>query len=113
MNKPINVLYTFLLVVLAACSNQRTIAVNTAAPSSAASIQGKLYTSVFQQTAAEYKALCYQAYNIARLRVDEWKPSAGKPTAIVTDIDETVLDNSPYDARQAMQGKDYDQKTWE
>ena len=31
---------------------------------------GKLYAALFQQQAAEYDALCYQAYNIARLRLD-------------------------------------------
>ena len=51
---------------------------------------GKLYAALFQQQAAEYDALCYQAYNIARLRLDETltKPS-DKPLAIVSDIDET------------------------
>jgi 5'-nucleotidase (lipoprotein e(P4) family) len=101
-----------ILIVFAACSAPQKTVVSLPASSTAVNVQGKLYTSVFQQTAAEYRALCFQAYNIARLRVDAWKPTT-KPTAIVTDIDETVLDNSPYDARQALQGKDYDQKTWE
>lgn len=26
---------------------------------------------LFQQTAAEYRALCYQAFNIAQLRIDQ------------------------------------------
>ena len=58
---------------------------------------GKLYAALFQQQAAEYDALCYQAYNIARLRLDEAlaKPS-DKPLAIVSDIDETFMNTSYY-----------------
>ena len=73
---------------------------------------GKLFASIFQQHAAEYKALCFQAYNLARLRLDEQMQPGSKPKAIITDIDETVLDNSPYAVHQALQGKDYDQNAW-
>ncbi len=74
---------------------------------------GKLWSSLFQQRAAEYKALCIQAYNIARLRVDELFPLATtKPKAIVTDIDETFLDNSPYAVHRASQDQDYTIDTW-
>lgn len=75
---------------------------------------GKLWSSLFQQKAAEYKALCLQAFNIARLRLDEAlaQPSA-KPMAIITDIDETFLDNSPYAVHRASQGKDYDAASWQ
>lgn len=75
-------------------------------------INGKIFTTLFQQRAAEYRALCFQAYNIARLRLDMYKPVSGKPKAIITDIDETLLDNSPYEASQVLQGKDYDQASW-
>src|SRR5690606_29440798 len=76
---------------------------------------GKVWSSAFQQQAAEYKALCYQAFNIARLRLDEAiaKNTTGRPLAIVTDIDETILDNSPYAVKQSLLGKDFSQSTWE
>lgn len=74
---------------------------------------GKLFTSLFQQRAAEYKALCFQAYNIAHFRLDQaLQTPTFKPLAIVTDIDETVLDNSPYAVHQGLQGKDYEAATW-
>lgn len=76
---------------------------------------GKVWAALYQQRAAEYKALCFQAYNIARERVDEAfkaKWYSTKPFAIVTDIDETLLDNSPYDAARAIQNKDYSSQTW-
>lgn len=59
-----------------------------------------LYATLFQQRAAEYKALCFQAYNLAALRLAEYDFSdTSKPLAIVVDIDETILDNSPYQAK--------------
>jgi len=75
---------------------------------------GKLWSSLFQQRAAEYQALCIQAFNIARLRVDEavQQSPSGKPLAIITDIDETFLDNSPNSVHQALLGKDFDQQAW-
>ena len=77
-------------------------------------VNGKLFGSLFQQRAAEYRALCYQAYNIARFRLDQTLPQVrSKPLAIVTDIDETVLDNSPYAVKQSLMGKDYEQQSWQ
>ncbi|WP_259069845.1 5'-nucleotidase, lipoprotein e(P4) family [Mucilaginibacter sp. X4EP1] len=74
---------------------------------------GKTWASIYQQRAAEYKALCFQAYNIAKLRLDiALKQHHTKPYAVVTDIDETLLDNSPYDAQRAVSNLDYDPKTW-
>lgn len=75
-------------------------------------IDGKLFATIFQQKAAEYRALCFQAYNIAQLRLDMYKPLTNKPKAIVTDIDETLLDNSPYQAQQVLKGRDFDPTSW-
>lgn len=76
---------------------------------------GKVWASLWQQRAAEYKALCFQAYNLAKLRLDEALAKStgnGKPTAVVTDIDETLLDNSPYDAMRALNNQEYTLDTW-
>src|SRR3569833_4387906 len=74
---------------------------------------GMAWASLYQQRAAEYKALCFQAYNMAKMRIDEAvKKRHTKPLAVVTDIDETVLDNSPYDAARALQNLDYSTVTW-
>lgn len=74
---------------------------------------GKTWALLYQQRAAEYKALCFQAYNLAKLRLDAaLKHRHKKPLAIVTDIDETVLDNSPYDAARSVNNLDFDLGLW-
>jgi 5'-nucleotidase (lipoprotein e(P4) family) len=99
-------LYPLLFLLLIACSGPKHA-------STSLMTDGKLWSSLFQQKAAEYKALCIQAYNIARLRLDEaLKQPSAKPKAIITDIDETFLDNSPYSVHQALQGKDYVGTSW-
>jgi 5'-nucleotidase (lipoprotein e(P4) family) len=67
---------------------------------------------LYQQTAAEYRALCYQAFNIAKIRVDESSKMLGglKKPAIVVDIDETMLDNSPYEAKCILDNIAYPEK---
>jgi 5'-nucleotidase (lipoprotein e(P4) family) len=76
-------------------------------------VDGKLWSSLFQQKAAEYNALCYQAYNIAKSKVDEaLKKNHSKPLAVITDIDETMLDNSPYAVHRALANQDYSSESW-
>ncbi len=64
---------------------------------------------LYQQTAAEYRALCYQAFNVAKYQLDQNLRIMGlqKQQAIVLDIDETVLDNSPYEAKCILENVSY------
>lgn len=52
------------------------------------------------QHSAEMSALFYQGFNIAKQRLDETVDANKyiKPLAVVVDIDETMLDNSPFEA---------------
>ncbi|RYE00907.1 MAG: 5'-nucleotidase, lipoprotein e(P4) family, partial [Sphingobacteriaceae bacterium] len=105
-----------LLLFLCACSAKKpqiTSAKNSIAQNTIAATNSKVMANLWMQRSAEYKALCFQAYNLAHLRLDLAldQPSA-KPRAIITDIDETVLDNSPHDITEALAGKDFDLKTW-
>jgi 5'-nucleotidase (lipoprotein e(P4) family) len=56
---------------------------------------------LYQQNAPEYRALCYQAYNLASVRIQQLvkRKGGGEGMAVVLDLDETVLDNSPYEAK--------------
>lgn len=75
---------------------------------------GKLFSSAWMQRSAEYQALCLQAYELATLRLDEALAKQGaKPLAIVTDIDETIVDNSPNSVHQALKGEDYTDASWD
>ena len=68
---------------------------------------------LWQQNAAEYKALCHQAFNLAKIYLDKARINYNKnPTTIITDIDETVLDNSPYNARMIRDDVNYTRATW-
>lgn len=108
--------FPLLIIFFCACSSRKTQflgAKNSIAPNNSIAADGKITANLWMQRAAEYKALCYQAYNLAHLRLDMSlnQPSA-KNKAIVTDIDETVLDNSPHDMAEALERKDFDLKTW-
>jgi len=96
---------------LSACTAKQITTGNNS-PTSSVTINGKIFTTAFQQKAAEYRALCFQAYNIARLRLDQYTATTTKPKAIITDIDETLLDNSPYETHRVLQGKDFDMASW-
>lgn len=63
------------------------------------------------QTSAEVRALYYQAFNMARLALDKNTQGVDKP-AVVVDIDETILDNSPYQARLIGKNEGYNTKSW-
>ncbi|MCB5160715.1 5'-nucleotidase, lipoprotein e(P4) family [Marinomonas algarum] len=70
--------------------------------------------TVWMQASAEYKALSYQAFNLAKMQFDqvdrEYK--GNKPLAVVVDADETVIDNSAYQAWLIGQDQGYSSKTW-
>lgn len=56
------------------------------------------------QNSAEAKALYLQGYNTAKYQLDEHikKDKGKKKLAIALDLDETVLDNSPYQGYASM-----------
>lgn len=100
------------LFVISACSTSKQISQTRSPLPQNIVINGKVFTSLFQQKAAEYRALCFQAFNMASIRVEESLKAPGRPKAIITDIDETILDNSAYDVHQTLQGKDYESVSW-
>ncbi len=80
------------------------------------------------QKAQEYRALATQTWRMAAATLDraladpQWTallPGEGaelqqpglKP-AVIVDIDETVLDNSPFQARAVLDGTPYEEKSW-
>ncbi|WP_158278651.1 5'-nucleotidase, lipoprotein e(P4) family [Rhodohalobacter mucosus] len=84
-----------------------------------------LFATLWTQTAAEYDALTLQAYQTAErflelaLADSGWTASMEQdtgyealPPAIILDVDETVLDNSYYQARIILDQQSYNPDTW-
>lgn len=68
------------------------------------------------QTAAEVRALQHQAYNIARMTLDKdlEQIKTDKKRAVIVDIDETILNNGPYEGRaiRINRGYPYEWDRW-
>ena len=70
------------------------------------------------QKSAEMQAIYYQNFKFAKMMLDEkmkenrFKIKKKKPKAIITDIDETILDNSPYNAGLIEKGTSYNKESW-
>ena len=74
-----------------------------------------IMAAAWMQNSAEYRELCYQAYNVALDQVVKavaHHKKGDKPRAIVLDADETVLDNSAFEAGLIGTGNSYSSKTW-
>lgn len=70
--------------------------------------------ATWMQASGEFKALSYQAFNLAKMQFDTFSDSytGSKKIAVVVDADEAVIDNSAY--QTWLIGKDfgYSSKTW-
>ena len=70
--------------------------------------------ALWYQNAAEVDALYQQGYNVATSRLKELlKQPTDKPYSIVLDLDETVLDNSPYQVQNVKDGTAFNPKNWD
>lgn len=71
----------------------------------------------WKQTAAEYRALYHQGFNIARMRVEialAQKQEDSLPLAIISDVDETLLLANDYWGYLIDQGQDFfDDASWD
>ena len=76
-----------------------------------------LWVMAYKQTAAEYYALCHQAYNLARMRIDLIlgnRQPGDRPLAVITDMDNTILHALSYWGYLVNQGLDFfDDTTWD
>src|SRR5881397_374746 len=61
------------------------------------------------ESSAEYRAAALQTYAVARSALDAaLQAPSDKPAAIILDLDETAILNSPFEARMIKEGKTYD-----
>ncbi|HET6396744.1 MAG TPA: 5'-nucleotidase, lipoprotein e(P4) family [Pseudoxanthomonas sp.] len=113
-------------LALAACQPVRP----APPPATAAAVPAddNLNAVLWVQRSAEYRAVAEQTYRAAIAQLDaalaqaDWdalvpeeraNPATGLKPAVVLDIDETVLDNSPYQARLVRDGGEYADATWD
>jgi len=82
----------------------------------AAAIAEKDYTAAvaWEQHSGEYMALSFQAYNFARISLNERLKASvpAKGGCVIVDIDETILDNSPFMATEVKKGVSFTPKDW-
>ena len=81
---------------------------------------------LWMQRSVEYKASALTAFALARVRLDQaladptWTGAPREqtgayqalPPAVILDVDETILDNSGYQAWMTLRGTTFDPKTW-
>ncbi len=126
-----------ILTLLATSACKRTEPAATPAPaekpapagaSAATTADDNLNAVLWVQASAEYGAVTTSLYRAAADHLDaalaekNWdalvpgergNAATGLPPAVVLDVDETVLDNSPYQARLVREGKEYNEVTWD
>jgi 5'-nucleotidase (lipoprotein e(P4) family) len=105
------------LLALGAGAQTPSPAPNTTGPSGSGVNNALLYAVAWKQTAAEYRALYYQGFNVARMHVQAAlakRQSGDKPLAVVTDMDDTVLHTVNYWGNLINQNKDFfDDPIWD
>ncbi|MDZ4047034.1 MAG: 5'-nucleotidase, lipoprotein e(P4) family [Pseudoxanthomonas sp.] len=124
------------LLTLSACKRTEPAAMPSepAAPAAAVTqakptgTHDNLNAVAWVQTSVEYRAITTQTFRAAADHLDaalkekHWdalvpdergNAAIGLKPAVVMDVDETVLDNSPYQARLIRDGKEYDEISWD
>jgi len=98
-----------MLPAVQSCKNSNAFSGNNESEPKLTSSDHLVMATLYHQTAAEYRALCYQAFNVARYQLDLSSRMLGgmKKHVIVVDIDETMLDNSPYEAQLILDSTHY------
>ena len=97
-----------LSMLMASCCQKQ------ATPTAEPDMKHLLLATAWYQQSAEMRACYYQAYNLAKtaLKENKQKYTGPKPTAVVLDIDETVLDNSPFVAKLMADRQTYSDSAW-
>ncbi len=108
--------------VLAGCAVQGT---NGATATVGRETHEQLNCVLWVQTSPEYELACRESYKLATLMLDEalyglqWtalhegQASGTLPPAVILDVDETVLDNSPLEARLVLKNREYNKEMWD
>ena len=124
-----------LLALLASCDTLPMRAHATPEADASSGVTGQaakvpndnLNAVAWMQTSVEFRLIAGQTWRAALMQLDRaiktpsWdaltredraNKANGLPPAIIVDVDETMLDNSPYQARLIRDGKAYNEATW-
>ncbi len=129
-----------LLLLLAACNTVSTRTTPVAGPEPAGSVvadapatagaaaNDNLNAVAWMQTSVEFRLIAGQTWRSALMQLDRaiktpgWDAltredratplSAALPLAVIVDVDETVLDNMPYQVQLIRDGKGFDEFSW-
>ncbi|MEZ5313445.1 MAG: HAD family acid phosphatase [Thermoanaerobaculia bacterium] len=85
----------------------------------------RLNAVLWVQTSAEYRTLAETTWSAASRALERaladphWTAAleqtddpAGLPPAVIVDVDETVLDNSPFEAESLLAGRTFERESW-
>lgn len=116
MHETVKVLVKTLAISMALAAAMPALGQNTTSNDS--NIENNLMMAMaWKQTAAEFRALYHQGFNIARMRVEialAQKEDDSLPLAIISDVDETVLLANDYWGYLITQGQDFfDDASWD
>ena len=122
-NKPGALL--IVLVILTYCASARDETSDYTSEQTPPWISSRLYALLWMQNTAEYQAVARQAYAAATYQIDKaladssWTALddttgkiASKKPAVILDVDETVLRNTPYGAWTIRNRKSWSQQGW-
>lgn len=124
--------FAFLLLFSFACATQPTPVATTpvaTAPVATATPDCNpghaiVNATLWMQTSAEYRASALGTYAAARRQLDaaladpSWSAmnqtgASSLPNAVILDLDETALDNTPFEARSIRKGTTFDTPSWQ
>jgi acid phosphatase len=114
------------LVAVGSCAARPAPSISAPAAGPKNPVHENLNAVLWMQTALEYEASALGAYRLASLQLvtalqdKSWTAAleqpgdaAGLPPAVILDVDETVLDNSYYQARQVRDNTAFAAETWD
>ncbi len=102
-------LQLLLITLLLACSTSQPVIKKDTSRDTHKLLQQDVLAVMWYQRAAECRALYYQAFNLAHDRLNQIlsADTTGRKMAVVVDIDETVLSNSPWQAYSILKDAPY------
>jgi 5'-nucleotidase (lipoprotein e(P4) family) len=101
------------ILILSACGSSKP-ATETIDPMERELSRETIGATLWSQHSAEARFIYYQNYHYARLQLDrKMRLQQYSNPAIVLDLDETVLDNSIYQAKLIREGRIYTEVSWQ